>query len=58
MNPFLVSIVATLLHMKRMCPKCRREQILPLAEKHKTAKCRFCGAEMPPPRHGRGTHEA
>jgi len=50
MNPFLISIVATLLHMKRVCPKCKREQILPLSEKYKTAKCKFCGAEMPPPR--------
>jgi hypothetical protein len=55
MNPFLVSIIGTLLHMKRVCPQCKREQIIPLTQKYKTAKCKFWGAEMAPPPQDSGT---
>ena len=55
MNPFLVSIIGTLLHMKRVCPQCKREQLIRIGEKHKTVKCRFCGADIPPARHDRAS---
>jgi ribosomal protein S27E len=45
----LGSIVGRLLHLKRTCPKCKMEQIVPLARKHETISCKFCGAKIPPP---------
>ena len=45
----LGSIVGRLLHLKRTCPKCKRDQIVPSAKKHETVSCKFCGAKIPPP---------
>jgi ribosomal protein S27E len=49
-NIFLASIMGTILHLKRRCLKCRREQVVKPSEMHKTVKCEFCGASMPPSR--------
>lgn len=48
MNPFLVAAMTTLLHLKRKCPKCKREQIVKQEKKDKTVACKFCGARIPP----------
>ena len=48
MNPFLAAIMGTLLHLKRKCPKCKREQIVKKSEMHKTVACKSCGAKIPP----------
>jgi ribosomal protein S27E len=50
MNPFLAAIMGTLLHLKRKCPKCKREQVVKASEKQKTIVCKFCGAKIPPKR--------
>ena len=44
----LGSILGRLLHLKRTCPKCKRDQIVPSARKHEAVSCRFCGARIPP----------
>jgi len=41
------AIVSAILHLKRVCPKCGREQIVPLSKKHAPVPCKFCGAEIP-----------
>jgi ribosomal protein S27E len=46
----LGSIIGRLLHLKRTCPKCKRDQIVPSAKKHKTIACKFCGADILPPK--------
>ncbi len=48
MNPFLISAMATLLHLKRKCPKCKREQMTKPGEKHRSVTCKFCGTKIPP----------
>ena len=48
MNPFLAAVMGTLLHLKRKCPKCKREQIVKKNQKDKTVPCKFCGAKIPP----------
>jgi len=45
----LGSIVGRLLHLRRTCAKCKRDQIVPLAKKHEIVSCKFCGAKVPPP---------
>lgn len=45
---FIHTVVATILHLKRICPSCKREQIVKAKEKHSVVKCKFCGAEIPP----------
>ncbi|OPY00816.1 MAG: hypothetical protein A4E60_02096 [Syntrophorhabdus sp. PtaB.Bin047] len=48
MNPFLAAAIGTVLHLKRKCPKCRREQVTKPSEKHRTVNCKFCGTKIPP----------
>jgi hypothetical protein len=44
----LGSIVGRLLHLKRTCPKCKQDQIVPAAKKRETVPCKFCGTDIPP----------
>jgi len=48
MNPFLAAVMGTLFHLKRKCPKCKREQVVKASEKQKTVACKFCGAKIRP----------
>ncbi len=48
MNPFIVTVVGSILRLKRICPKCKREQIVPFAKKRETVPCKFCGTPVPP----------
>lgn len=52
-NIFLASVMGTVLHLKRKCPKCRREQVVKPSETNKTVKCKFCGVNMPPSKDGK-----
>ncbi|RLA90900.1 MAG: 30S ribosomal protein S27 [Deltaproteobacteria bacterium] len=49
MNP-LMMMLGVMLGLKRTCPRCRRTQLVVRADKHKTVKCKFCGAAIPPPK--------
>jgi ribosomal protein S27E len=52
MNPFIAAVMGTLLHLKRKCPKCGREQVVKTNERHKTVTCKFCGTKIPPKKEG------
>lgn len=46
----LNSVMRVLLDFKRVCPKCGKEQAVDPDKKTQKVKCRFCGAEIPPPK--------
>ncbi|MBF0450620.1 MAG: 30S ribosomal protein S27 [Candidatus Magnetomorum sp.] len=49
MNPYFMSgIISTLFGLKRTCPKCKRDQVVPSDKKHEKVYCKFCGAGIPP----------
>ena len=48
MIPFIAAVMATIQGLRRRCPRCRREQIVPPSKKHLTVVCDFCGSEIPP----------
>lgn len=49
MNPYFIStVVATLLGLKRKCPRCGRTQVVPPEMKHRTVLCRHCKTGIPP----------
>jgi hypothetical protein len=47
-NPWFWSILGNLLHSKRKCPKCGREQLFSKDKRDETVRCSHCGAEIPP----------
>ena len=47
MNPFM-AVVSVILHLKRTCPVCRRDQVVPASKRSQTVPCKFCGADVPP----------
>jgi hypothetical protein len=48
LNPFFIStILRNLLSLKRICPACKRGQIVSSDQKRKSVKCKFCGATIP-----------
>lgn len=48
MNPYIIkSIVDTILGLKRVCPKCRKTQVVSSEIKYKAVRCKFCGTEIP-----------
>ncbi|MBW2133775.1 MAG: hypothetical protein JRG72_00880 [Deltaproteobacteria bacterium] len=49
MNPFL-AMLSVILGLKRTCPQCHRDQIVPARDRPKAVKCKFCGAAIPPRR--------
>ncbi len=40
--------VGRLLHLKRICPKCKRHQVVPHEKKHQTVRCKYCKTDIPP----------
>jgi ribosomal protein S27E len=49
MNPFM-AVVSVILQLKRTCPRCKRDQIVAPSQKKRTVLCKFCGADIPPPK--------
>ncbi len=47
---YMAAIVGALLGLRRRCPRCGRDQLVPKGKKLETVKCKFCGAEIPPRR--------
>ncbi len=48
MNPYIISgVIGAVLRLKRICPKCKRNQIVPASKKRKSVRCKFCGADIP-----------
>jgi ribosomal protein S27E len=50
MSVIFTTVMTMLLHLKRECPECKREQIVPSSQRRETVTCKFCGAKIPPPR--------
>lgn len=49
MNPyFFTAIMVTILDLKRVCPKCKRSQLVPSSMKHNTVRCKLCGTDIRP----------
>ena len=49
MFPFVISSLLRVLSFKRICPMCKKGQIVSSDQKRKSVKCKFCGATMPAP---------
>jgi ribosomal protein S27E len=50
MSVIFHSVLSMILHLKRKCPECKREQIVPSSQRKETVTCKFCGAKIPPNR--------
>jgi phage FluMu protein Com len=48
MNPIFSVVVNTMLSLKRTCPKCKRDQIVPASKRKQIVRCKFCNADVPP----------
>ncbi|MFC1825145.1 30S ribosomal protein S27 [Thermodesulfobacteriota bacterium] len=48
MSVIFQTIINTILHLKRTCPKCKRDQIVPPSKRKETVRCKFCKADIPP----------
>ena len=48
MNPICIVVVTTILSLKRTCPKCEKDQVVPASKKKQTVHCKFCNADVPP----------
>lgn len=44
--PFLIANIGALLELKRTCPVCRKNQLIPIELKHRVVKGKFCGANI------------
>ena len=47
MFPFVISPLLRILSLKRICPMCKKGQIVSSDQKRKPVKCKFCGATVP-----------
>ncbi|WP_252380912.1 hypothetical protein [Desulfovulcanus ferrireducens] len=45
---FIPAAIGTLLGLKRTCPKCKRNQVVPASKRRERVRCKFCGADIPP----------
>jgi ribosomal protein S27E len=48
MNPLFQAVISTVLRLKRTCPKCKRDQVVPASKKLENVRCKLCGADIPP----------
>ncbi|MFO0645001.1 MAG: hypothetical protein U0326_02110 [Polyangiales bacterium] len=49
MTIYLASVIATVLHLKRVCARCKREQVVAFGQRAVTVRCRFCQHPIAPP---------
>ena len=47
-HQFFTDIVASILGLKRTCPRCRKDQLVPREHVDRVVKCKFCGSNIPP----------
>jgi ribosomal protein S27E len=49
MTPLFISaMMGTIMGLKRVCPRCKRSQVVPSDKKQHPVRCKFCGADIPP----------
>jgi len=42
------AVISAVFALKRTCPKCMRDQVVPASKRREGVCCRFCGADVPP----------
>ncbi len=47
MNPIIQIVINTIFRLKRTCPKCKRDQVVPASKRLENVRCKFCGADIP-----------
>ena len=50
MSVIYTTVASTILNLKRTCPKCRRAQVVPASKRQQIVRCKFCNADVPPPK--------
>ncbi len=50
-NPIVWGILARVLHHKRRCPSCGRQQLVPQDKRDEEVTCKHCGKPIPPAPH-------
>jgi len=48
MNPIFAVVISSILRLKRSCPRCKRDQVVPASKRRESVHCKFCGADVPP----------
>jgi len=43
----LAAMVSTIHHLARVCPRCKRTQVVPLTQRHAEVGCKHCHARIP-----------
>jgi len=47
MNPFVISAILRIFSNKRVCPACKRSQVVSSDQKGKSVTCKYCGEMIP-----------
>lgn len=47
MFPVVQAIIAKIFHLQRKCPKCKREQVVPMSSRNRDVRCKYCSARIP-----------
>ena len=47
MNPFVISAILRIFSNKRVCPACKKGQIVSSEQKGKSVTCKYCGEMIP-----------
>ena len=48
MSVIFQTAISMILNLKRTCPKCKRDQIVPPGKSKEKVRCKFCGADISP----------
>ena len=49
MNPLKIAmVIGAFLGLKRVCPICKKVQVVSSDKRQDTVPCKFCGADLPP----------
>jgi len=52
MHKIIQSALSTALHLKRVCPACKKPQVVAPSRRQDTVTCKNCGAKIPPAHKG------
>jgi len=47
MNLIFQTLISKIFRLKRTCPKCKRNQVVPASKRLENVRCKFCGADIP-----------
>jgi len=46
MNPTFQAVISTIFRLKRTCPKCKRDQVVPVSKRLENVRCKFKWGEI------------